>query len=251
MAPFQKALSAAVLAALRPCDALGRLRAPTAEDPDPSSATSASQLAEAQATPAKFLSDEAIEDVDAPPITSFCWGSLELYGTRIQDNDFVKGAFVSKKGTVGRWDWKEEVDTAGGLHEFHKQGISLEHVTSFIDAKNEIVILTAGVDGRLQFSNETRDAFKEAGYVVFDTVKNNKQATSIGDKEFRWACQPGNMATANLSTRGQEMLVTAGNQIQRNKKVVIYAHTGDALIVWNSLHERFPKGDFVGYIHTS
>uniref|UniRef100_A0A7S1S1Q6 Uncharacterized protein n=1 Tax=Alexandrium catenella TaxID=2925 RepID=A0A7S1S1Q6_ALECA len=184
-------------------------------------------------------------------ITDFCWGKVTILGQIIKSTGNVKGAILIKKDEVGGWDWSQHEVDFGDMMKYHSAGIQPEEVMPFIQARQPVIILTAGVVGVLNLSDGARKAIADASYELLDLAEDNARAEAIGEEVFHAHCKAGSLVLDNLSPRGKEGLRTAIDKVKQGKPLVLRAYTGDALIIANEMHEQFPDLAFSGLLHSN
>lgn len=96
----------------------------------------------------------------SPKITSFSWGHLET-----SDGNTYKDAKLYPGGSC-EWDWNETGTS-------HVPGIQPADLQTLLDNDCKIIILTKGVNERLQTSKETIDFLeqKNLNYQILQTEK--------------------------------------------------------------------------------
>lgn len=96
----------------------------------------------------------------SPRITSFSWGHLET-----SDGNTYKDAKLYPGGSC-EWDWNETGTS-------HVPGIQPADLQTLLDNDCKIIILTKGVNERLQTSKETIDFLeqKNLNYQILQTEK--------------------------------------------------------------------------------
>uniref|UniRef100_A0A7S2J310 Uncharacterized protein n=1 Tax=Alexandrium andersonii TaxID=327968 RepID=A0A7S2J310_9DINO len=185
------------------------------------------------------------------PITDFCWGNISLLGQTIASERTVKGAIVLKRSSAGAWDWKQHQEEYGDLMAYHRAGIQPEEVQPFLQKKQPVIFLTAGVVGVLQLSEAAGAAIADAGYELLDLAEGNAAGEKIGEDAFHRHCRAGSLGLQNLSPIAHGALENIGTKVESGTPLVIRAYTADALILFNELHRQFPSMEFVGLIHSN
>jgi hypothetical protein len=100
----------------------------------------------------------------SPRITDFSWGSLEVEGgLHYKDAKLFPGG--SKE-----WDWRETGTD-------HEAGIQPGDLTELLDAGAEAVVLSQGVYGRLQVSQEAMELLRNRGVAIHS--KKTEEAIAL------------------------------------------------------------------------
>jgi len=185
------------------------------------------------------------------PIRSLCWGQVNLLGTTVVSDELVKGAVVMAKHQANKWDWSVHQQQYGDLMAYHAAGVQPNEVQPFIEAGKSTIFITAGVLGVLQTAESTSTLLRQHGYEFIDLASQNSQAAQIGQNKFRSECRAQNLAINNLSQKAQNKLSGLVQKMKDGRKLAIRAYTGDALILFNKLHEEVPDAEMVGLLHSN
>lgn len=108
----------------------------------------------------------------SPKITSFSWGHLE-----ISDGKTYKDAKLFPGGS-SKWDWNET-----GTQ--HVPGIQPADVKTLVDNECEIIILSKGVNERLQTKDETIEMLKKKNldYLILQTEEAISTYNKLAETE--------------------------------------------------------------------
>ena len=116
--------------------------------------------------------DAMDETAASPSISRFSWGCIELAdGRSYKDVKLFPGGARS-------WDWRETGTS-------HEQGIQPADIEELLENGSRVVILSQGVNGRLQVCAETLALLKEKGIDVYvlETYKAIKLYNELRKEE--------------------------------------------------------------------
>jgi hypothetical protein len=101
---------------------------------------------------------------DSPQVKKISWGSLVTEdGTRFKDAKLFPGG-------AREWDWAETGTS-------HSPGIQFEDIRELIDHGATVIVLSQGMNGRLQVAPGTLDRLKQLGIGVH--VLPSKEAVEL------------------------------------------------------------------------
>ena len=103
----------------------------------------------------------------SPKITSFSWGELKTASNSFKDAKLFPGG-------ARTWDWNETGTS-------HVPGIQPDDVQELLDNNAEVIILSKGVNERLQTMEETKQLLDEHGieYYILQSEKAVEKYNSL------------------------------------------------------------------------